>query len=394
MISPEYQTLWENYPDTAVVFGDNPGPSLIRLLLERRSRRIALFTGRHSVDETGIFSRFARLTAEVPVTTVRFREISPEPDVETIERMTAFLRAENPDTVIALGGGSVMDAAKAAYLVYQAGGTVADYFGSDRYTQACPGGNPDRVICFPTTSGTGSEVTLYSNIVDRRLGVKKLISDPAIIPACSFVIPDFAASMPRAVTLATGCDALAHLIEGFLNIGQDGRHAAANDWALTGIRLIERYLPEALDAPGADSRAAMAAASCLGGMVIRYKSTGLPHLCSFSWFGRIAHGLAVVMLLPAAWEFYLGRPEVAERTMLLRSIFPGDSPEAVVASFRKVLSRCGVPESLGAFPEITPELLERTARSAAENPMKLQLAPRPVPLEDSCRIISEILRKS
>ena len=135
----------------------------------------------------------------------------------------------------------------------------------------------------------------------------------------------------------------------------------------------------------------MAVAAALGGMVIRYKSTGLPHLCSFSWFGRIEHGIAAALLLPASWRYYLAEPSVAERTLLLGDVFGGATPERVVAGFREFLSGIGVPASLAAYPEITTELLRRTARSGRENPMKLELAPRRVPLERSEEILSAIL---
>ena len=135
----------------------------------------------------------------------------------------------------------------------------------------------------------------------------------------------------------------------------------------------------------------MALAAALGGMVIRHKSTGVPHLCSFSWFGRIEHGIAVVLLLPAAWRYYLGEPSVAERTMMLKDVFGGDAPEAVVSGFRSFLSSLGVPESLRAFPDITSELLRSTAESGRENAMKLELAPRRIPLEQSSEILSGIL---
>lgn len=396
MNDAEYQNLLDQYPDTAVCFGDDPSTAFAELALVRRIRRAAVFTGRRSADASGNFGFFASLARELDLGGCRYKDIPAEPDVATIGRMVEFLRDARPDTVIALGGGSVMDAAKAAWITYQSGAKVSDFFGSNRSGELFPGRDFDRVICFPTTSGTGSEVTLYSNIVDPELRVKKLISDPGIIPAHSFVVPRLNASMPPAVTLATGCDALAHLVEGFLNIRQDANHPAANAWALAGIRLIADHLPAATAAPNPAHRAAMAAAGTLGGMVIRYKSTGLPHLCSFSWFGRIEHGLAVAMLLPAAWRYYLdgGDDRLAARTMELSGVFPGDTPEEVIASFRAFLTRCGVPARLRDVPGITPELLALTAASAKENRMKLELAPRPVPVEESAAIIAGILARS
>lgn len=392
-LSP-YRNFLEAYPDTTVLFGDDVRTAWCELLLARQTRSAVLFTGRHSADRTGNFGRFAALAAELPVEFNRFTAIPAEPDIPTIRAMVEFLEKKRPDTVIALGGGSAMDAAKAAYLSWQTGCDVTEFFGSDRALERFKDRALDRVICFPTTAGTGSEVTLYSNIVDRERGVKKLISDPLIIPQYSFVMPSMMADVPVSVRRATGCDALAHLTEGFLNIIQDQVRPDVNRWAKAGIGLIVENLPKVLAKPTPDSIAAMAMASTLGGMVIRFKSTGLPHLCSFSWFGRIEHGTAAAMLIPASWRYYLGREEVAAKTMELAEFFPGETPAEVVASFRNFLTRCGVAPRLAAYPDLTPELFEKTARSAEENPMKLKLAPRPVEPKDAYQVIKTILAES
>ena len=352
----------------------------------------ALFTGRRSAERCGALAAVEEAAKRAGCRIVRFCDIEPEPSIATVEKMRVFL-AENPaDAVLAAGGGSVLDAAKAAYLTAQTGWKLERHFGVDKYSIGCPDRELKRIVAIPTTSGTGSECTAYSNIVDKEHAVKKLIAERLIVPETALVSPEFAASMPRHVTLATGCDALAHLIEGLLNVRADGNSPRANDWALTGIRLIREFLPRALEEPeDAEARRGMALAAALGGMVIRHKSTGVPHLCSFSWFGRIEHGIAVVLLLPAAWRYYLGEPNVAERTMMLKDVFGGDAPAAVVSGFRSFLSSLGVPESLEAFPDITPELLRDTAASGRENAMKLELAPRPIPLEQSCGILSGIL---
>jgi len=129
-------------------------------------------------------------------------------------------------------------------------------------------------------------------------------------------------------------------------------------------------------------------------MVIRHKPTGLPHLCSFSWFGRLEHGLAVIMLLPECWRYYLGNPAVRDRTMQLNAIFPGGTPEEVIASCRRFLDECGVPARVRDVPGLDQELLETTARSAGLNRMKLELAPRPVDPDHSYQVLLDILARS
>jgi len=369
--------LLKEAPGERIFFTREPG----KVLVENLFGKVLAFTGTHLPGDL------------LPLDAVRWSGVEAEPGIETVQKMISVLEAERPDTVVAAGGGSVLDAAKAAYLCYQTKAPIAELFGVNRWSGAHPGAHLRRVIALPTTSGTGSEATPYSNIVDRSLNVKKLISEAEIVPELAIVSPELAFSMPRELALATGCDALAHLIEGFLNVGADNNVPGANNWAKTGIQLIAEHLADSL-AGKPDAREALALAAALGGMVNRFKSTGLPHLCSFSWFGRIAHGTAVAMLLPACWEFYLGNPAVAARTMELADVFPGKTQEEVIASYRAFLSRLGVPERLVDFPGITPELLRKTAESGAQNPMKLERAPRPVPLAQSGAILMDILKKS
>ena len=381
--------LLQSYSDTTVAVSPDGWSAFVRLLASRRPVRIAAFTGEHSADRSGLWSDFAARCQGVDL--CRFRAIPPEPDLACIGRMVDFLRDCQADMVVALGGGSAMDAAKAAYLSAQTGAPVESFFGVNQYSDK-NSRRLDTVVCFPTTSGTGSEVTPYSNIVDRDAQVKRLISDPAIIPEHAFVLPEYTSGLPQRITLATGCDALAHLVEGFLNVGADANDSLANERALAGIELVTRHLPEALADTG--GRAEMALAATLGGMVIRHKSTGLPNLCSFSWFGRLEHGLAAIMLLPECWRYYLGNPAVRERTMQLNAIFPGATPEEVIAACRHFLDACGVPARLHDVPGLNQELLETTAKSAGLNRMKLELAPRPVDPDNSYNVLLDILQRS
>jgi len=383
-------------PGERIVLCDDPRPELIRAMTG--ARQIALFTGRSGAAACGALEDVERAAASAGCEVRRFNAIPPEPDLETVTAMTAFLAECDPGApVFAAGGGSVLDAAKAALFARNTGRESSAFFGVNvRSREQRPGdeGMP-RIFAIPTTSGTGSEATPYSNVVDRAKQVKKLISESLIVPRNAVLVPRYAGTMPKHVVLATGCDALAHLMEGFLNVGADQFHPCANDWAKCGIGLVCRYLPRRLADPGdGEAIRGMALAATLGGMVICFKSTGLPHLCSFSWFGRIEHGIAAIMLLPASWEFYLGNPAVEERTRELAEFFPGKTPEEIIASFRGFLARLGVPGKLAEFPGITPELLAATAASGSQNRMKLELAPRPVPLERSREILSEILQKT
>lgn len=381
MVNIEYaEALLQSVPKEIIVISDDLF-QLLNITLGRTIDRTVVFSGTHYAE----LFRSAGFTV--------WTGVEAEPSTATVEKMAAFLRENNPENVVAAGGGSVLDAAKAAYLVWQTGWQLGELFGVNRWSSANPGKKLKRLVAIPTTSGTGSEATPYSNIVDHGAGVKKLIVEEQTVPAIAFCPPAFQRSMPPELTRAVGCDALAHLIEGFLNVGADRNHPQANEWAKTGIALVKQYLLRAISEPDdAEARRGMLIASTLGGMTIRFKSTGLPHLCSFSWFGRIAHGEAVALLLPGAWEYYLANADVAKRTMELADIFPGTEPQEVIASYREFIKSTGLPEKLSAWQGITPELLEQTARSGAENRMKLDNAPQPVPLENSYDILLSIMK--
>jgi alcohol dehydrogenase class IV len=394
-MSEKYIKFLDSYPDTEIHFGAGVIEKLPELLKKLQAGKISVFTGKYSADKNGSWQRLTQLFEQHGITYSRFSEVEPEPAIATVNRMTRFLNEYQPDAVVALGGGSVLDAAKAAYLLFQAGGELDDYFGMNRFSQKYPEKILKKVICLPTTSGTGSEATPYSNIVDPELQVKKLVVEKEIIPQYSFIDPTLSASMPETVTVATAFDAMAHSLEGFLNVNQDSKHPEANNWALESIRLIVENLPLIQKSPESiEARTALAAAACLGGMVIRNKSTGLPHLCSFSWFGKIEHGIAVAVLLPYAWKYYLESEAVRKRTMELKEIFGGDSPEAIVNAYCDFMKKCGLKTELRNYGLITPELLKNTAKSASENQMKLELAPKPVPLEESFQILDLILNNA
>ena len=376
------ETLLQSVPNEIIAVSDDVF-QLLSITLGHTAPQTVIFSGTHYAE----LFRCAGYNV--------WTGVEAEPSTATVEKMVAFLRDTRPENVVAAGGGSVLDAAKAAWLSYQTNLPLNELFGVNRWSSANPGKKLKRMVAIPTTSGTGSEATPYSNIVDHSLGVKKLIVEDQTVPAIAFCPVLFQKSMPESLTRAVGCDALAHLLEGFLNTGADTRHAQANTWAKTGIALVKKYLAQAITEPdNTEARKGMMLASTLGGMTIRFKSTGLPHLCSFSWFGRIAHGEAVAMLLPEAWRYYLANPAVAARTMELAEIFPGSTPEEIITSFRAFLTSIGLPEKLSAWQGITPELLERTARSGAENRMKLENAPHPVPLEQSYEILLSIMKKS
>ena len=204
--------------------------------------------------------------------------------------------------------------------------------------------------------------------------------------------------MPDALTAATALDALTHNIESLLNIKAPETKFATNGNALYAVRLIKDNLPLAFRDPNdVNVRERLCAAATIGGMQIAERPTSLPHLGSFSFYGKIPHGIAASMLLPPFWRYYLAEKAVAERTMLLADVFPSEAPqktpEDVVDAAAAFISHYAGFPSLSALPCFDAAMVGRIAEDALKNPMKLASAPRPVDPENAAGIISEILKK-
>ena len=158
----DFASFLKELPGERIRFADRPWPALCEFLAEEPVGPVAVFTGKHSLDASGRWRELEEALAASGRPVRRFREIDSEPDSVTVEAMLAFLRQERPGAVVAVGGGSVMDAAKAAFLVFQTGCPLAEHYGVDVWSGRHPGEELRRVIAVPTTSGTGSEATPYA----------------------------------------------------------------------------------------------------------------------------------------------------------------------------------------------------------------------------------------
>ena len=391
--------LLEAYGQTKIVSSD-AAADLLAGLLEQEGVKSLLFccAGNSSLLPDGAFQKVLRaMWRWTPPETAICGNIPPEPAVEDVRRIVAEMKKNEVTHVVAVGGGSVLDAAKAAYLSFQSGKDVTELFGVNQVSSSSPAENFKRVICVPTTSGTGSEVTPYSNIVDGESGVKKLIVEKAVIPEWAFLDASFTKSMPRALTVTTGLDALVHAVESFLNNTSPNAPAEAEEWALEGIKLIARHLPIAAEYPeNLESRGALAEAATLGGMCITHRPTSLPHLASFSLYGKVSHGQAVAALLPGFWRYYIGEESVAKATMKLAGIFspvPERDASGVIESFVSFVRSVGGAPSPGELG-LERSLISKIASDALLNPVKLRSCPRKIEMENASSVISGILEKA
>lgn len=239
--------------------------------------------------------------------TALFSDIRSNPDSENIEMGIAAFRAGQHDGVIALGGGSALDAGKAIAMLAGQQRPLWDFEDEADNWQRADIAAMAPVIAIPTTAGTGAEVGRVAVITDPQQQRKRLIFHPAMMPDAVILDPELTRSLPPGLTAATGMDALAHNLEALC---APGWHPMANGIALQGIRLIHRYLILACeDGDNLEARAEMQAASLMGATAFQ-KGLGAMHALAHPLGARYDahHGLLNAILMP--YVLAANRPEI------------------------------------------------------------------------------------
>ena len=286
-----------------------------------------------------------------------FSDVEPNPSTNTVYAGTKMMVDFQPDTVIALGGGSAMDAAKGMWMFYEHPDT--EFFGAKQkfldirkrtYKIAKP--EKTQFVCIPTTSGTGSEVTPFAVITDSETHVKYPLADYALTPDVAIVDPQFVMSVPASVTADTGMDVLTHAIESYVSV-------MASDYtrglSLQAIKLVFDHLENSVKRPDMESREKMHNASTMAGMAFANAFLGICHSIAHKIGGEygIPHGRTNAILLPHIIRYNAKDP--SKHAMFPKyDYFRADTDYADIAKF------------LGLKGNTTAELVEALATAVAD----------------------------
>ncbi len=319
----------------------------------------------------------------------------PNAPLEDLARITGELTVLDPDVIISFGGGSTIDAAKAAEVLRTLGGDIDDYFGTGLVTQALADSGKSLTphIAIQTASSSAAHLTKYSNITNVATGQKKLIVDEAIVPA--YPVFDYAATYgaPPSLTMDGALDGIAHSLEVLYGaVGKD-YYTQMEDVAETGIGLVVDYLPRAIENPqDQEARDALCLATDLGGYAIMLGGTNGGHLTSFSLVDVLSHGRACAMMNPYYTVFFA--PAIEAPLKLVGKIFQKAGltgknidalsgralGEAVAEAMFAFADKIGFPTHLDQVDGFSQSHIDR-ALTAAKNPqLKMKLENMPVPL--------------
>lgn len=288
---------------------------------------------------------------------VTFSEVEPNPSTNTVYAGTKMMREFEPDTIIALGGGSAMDAAKGMWMFYEHPDT--SFFGAKqefldirKRTYKIKKAVKSKLVCIPTTSGTGAEVTPFAVITDSDTHVKYPLADYALTPDVAIVDPQFVLSVPASVTADTGMDVLTHAIESYVSV-------MASDYtrglSLQAIKLVIENLEKSVNTADMEAREKMHNASTMAGMAFANAFLGITHSIAHKIGGEynIPHGRTVGILLPHVIRYNATDP--SKHAMFPKyDYFRADTDYADIAKF------------IGLKGKDTAELVEALATTVYE----------------------------
>lgn len=318
---------------TKVVFGSG---SLKKLADVLRGKQVLLVCGKSSAKKSGILEDTLEILADHDVEV--FEGVGSDPDFDAVDEIAQTLGGK--DHIVGLGGGSVLDAAKAASLAFANKASARDMVEGKKTPEKCVD-----IICVPTTSGTASEITKVSVLTDPASGLKRSFRSTHMYPRVAVADPLLTVTMPADVTISSGLDALTHAVEATTS---KKNQPVTNALCTESVSLILKWLAVAADDPeDLDARKNMMLASLLAGFGITNAGAGLCHGLSYGIYSvkGLAHGLACGIVLPHVMRYNMEKHESLYDDMSTKIGYPGGVE--FVEEIEALYGILGVPKNLG-----------------------------------------------
>ncbi|MCK9364716.1 MAG: iron-containing alcohol dehydrogenase [Syntrophales bacterium] len=338
------------------------GPEAARLGAKK-----ALLVTDEILMQTGAVKPVIDSLGAANIETVIFDKIASEPVIKFVEEGLQLLRQKKCDVLVAVGGGSPIDTAKAIAVMAANPGKIEDYMGIGKIKNP---GMP--LIAIPTTAGTGSEVTIFTIITDTKRDVKMLIGSPHVMPRIALVDPLMTLGMPRGLTAATGLDALTHAIEAYVSLKAQ---PLSDVMALSAIERLFKNLPQAWANPNnIEARTQTLLGAMQAGIAFSNASVALVHGMSrpLGAYFHIPHGLSNATLLGDVMEFsIMGNPvryaRITEAMGVdITGLLPTEAAEEGAMLIKKLVADLEVPsiKELGVDKKKLDEVVEQMAKDA------------------------------
>ncbi|GAA0120696.1 MAG: iron-containing alcohol dehydrogenase [Clostridium argentinense] len=360
------------YMPTKIIIGKNAINDNKNLLINIGTKAL-IVTGRNSSKKNGSLNDVEKTLKGLNLPYVIFNEVEENPSLETVEKIAILGKEEKADFIIGIGGGSPIDASKAAgVLIKNINSSLKDLSNSP-LLDSIP------IIAVPTTAGTGTETTPYAIVTDHELKTKKGICQ-RIFPTLAFLDATYLMNTPKEVTMNTCIDALSHLIEGYLSTNANffSDLLAEKAMELFG-QCIQSLRSNEINF---EIREKLLVASTIAGMVISQTGTSLPHGMGYAltYFKNVPHGKANGILLKSYLDFCNDKRKVNKIISLLNFNNLNELGEFLIEVLGKPMIN------------ITEEEISNYSSSMASNAAKLKNHPDKVSKEDILRIYNESLK--
>lgn len=348
-----------------IVFGVGALKRLPELLEKCGSRKMLIVSDR-SLEKIGVVDKVQKIVEASGIEVSMFLDILPNPTVEMVDQAVKAYQDSGATSIVALGGGSPMDVAKAVGVLATYGGSITEYEGAHKVPGAIV-----PMIAIPTTAGTGSEVTAFSVITDTARNYKLTVFSYELLPKYALLDPEMITSVPPSVAAACGIDALIHALEAYISLGSSPFSDAMAEKAMELIGgNIRRFVANRKDIEAAS---AMMTGSMFAGIAFAWARLGNVHAMSHpvsAYFG-VAHGVANAILLPVIVE-YNALADHGRYEKIYNYICEGKEPakdfkpQMLVDEIRSLNAQLGIPASLSAVG-VTEDKIPAMAEDAMKS---------------------------